>query len=157
MPYVLGVAFMQCTDFLPELCFNMEKYDFSCASDRVKSVVVIIVTIISNTFAEVCWVPSQTSANALKLECGSEAWPGPVVFWSATTRPLIGWRWGRNLALRALNSTSSSSFPAPGVEAQQHSLCTSVRTHLNISMSLAFPYERELQSRELQIFQGKWE
>lgn len=155
MPYVLGVAFMQCTDFLPELCFNMEKYDFSCASDRVKSVVVIIVTIISNTFAEVCWVPSQTSANALKLECGSEARPGPVVFWSATTRPLIGWRWGRNLALRALNSTSS--FPAPGVEAQRHSLCTSVRTHLNISMSLAFPYERELQSRELQIFQGKWE
>lgn len=155
MPYVLGVAFMQCTDFLPELCFNMEKYDFSCASDRVKSVVVIIVTIISNTFAEVCWVPSQTSANALKLECGSEARPGPVVFWSATTRPLIGWRWGRNLALRALNS--SSSFPAPGVEAQRHSLCTSVRTHLNISMSLAFPYERELQSRELQIFQGKWE
>lgn len=155
MPYVLGAAFMQCTDFLPELCFNMEKYDFSCASDRVKSVVVIIVTIISNTFAEVCWVPSQTSANALKLECGSEARPGPVVFWSATTRPLIGWRWGRNLALRALNS--SSSFPAPGVEAQRHSLCTSVRTHLNISMSLAFPYERELQSRELQIFQGKWE
>lgn len=152
----VGSGFNAMYRFLAWTMLNMEKkQDFSCASDRVKSVVVIIVTIISNTFAEVCWVPSQTSANALKLECGSEARPGPVVFWSATTRPLIGWRWSRNLALRALNSTSS--FPASGVEAQRHSLCTSVRAHLNISMSLAFPYERELQSRELQIFQGKWE